>query len=90
MEAGGLMATKKQLKPSDGRLKANRDWNRFMMRAVHIPSTQRAKGEFHVEPVKTEADSVEVARAKFVEAWWQSLDADDRYTLAKAYTKRLT
>jgi hypothetical protein len=41
----------KPLKPTDGRLKANRDWSRFMMRAVHIPSMQRAKGEFHVEPV---------------------------------------
>jgi hypothetical protein len=81
------------LKPGDGRLKANRDWNRFMMHAVYIPSMQRAKGEFQVEPIEVQQaanDSVVVARAKFAEAWWQSLDAGDRYTLANAYTKRLT
>jgi hypothetical protein len=43
---------KKQLKPGDGRLKANRDWNRFMARAVHIPSMQRKTGKlpFVIEP----------------------------------------
>jgi hypothetical protein len=41
--------SKRPLRPSDGRLKANRDFARFMMRAVHIPSVQRKKGEFRVE-----------------------------------------
>jgi hypothetical protein len=75
----------KATRPNDGRLKANRDFSRFMLRAVHMPSMARAQGKFAVDPV------IEIVErpTDFYDAYSESQLADALYrTLSFTPTKR--
>lgn len=54
----------KPIKPTDGRLKANRDFARFMQRAVYEPHARGTfKGEVEAQPKSTMRERLENAKS---------------------------